>query len=362
VSQVDRRAEIARRYHEFAIDCRANGLPLYAALSDAVVERPELLDLTDGAARGQARPVLLLAAVQRLLFEAPEDPLIEWYPSLSGHALPEGDPVPDFLAFTAAHHDELASLIACRATQTNEVNRSVAVAACLRAATRGLRDAPIALVELGPSAGLNLRADTYAIDVGDGRLHQHASSPVVLATELRGPCRPEFDSPLPPIVDRVGLDLRPIDVTRDLDELLWLEACLWPEQAARVGRFRAAVEACREDPPRLVRGDLLDDLPAVLDGLAEGAHAVVFHSWVLTYVARDRRPGIWEILRHAAADRPLTWLAFEAAGVVPGLAEGEEPDGGGTTLLVRTTFRESEERSRVLARSHPHLNWLEWRC
>jgi hypothetical protein len=358
---LERRQEIARRYREFAIDCRANGLPLYAALSEAVVDSPELLDLTGLAARGQARPVLLLAAVQRLLFDAPDDPLRRWYPSLSGEPLPDGDPVPDFLAFAEAHGDELAALVGSRATQTNEVNRSVAVAACLRVATRDLPDTPVALVELGPSAGLNLRADTYAIDVGDDRLHQDSASPVVLGTEVCGPCRPDLDSPLPPIVDRVGLDLRPIDVTADVEELRWLEACLWPEQIVRVERFRAAVEVCRKDPPRLIRGDLLDDLPAVLDGLPTGAHAVVFHSWVLTYVARDRRPQLERILHHAAAARPLTWLALEAAGVVPGLAEGE-PQDGGTTLMVMTTFRDGQVQSRVLATCHPHLNWLEWRC
>jgi hypothetical protein len=293
-----------------------------------------------------------------MLFDAPDDPLARFYPSITGERVPPGDPAPDLAAFAREHAHTLGEMIATRATQTNEVNRSVAVAAGLRAAAADLPDTPLALVELGPSAGLNLLADTYAIDAGHGALHQRPASPVVLRTRLAGDGRPGLDAPLPPVVDRAGVDLHPIDVWTD-DEVRWLEACLWPEQTERLARFRAAVIEARAAPPRLVEGDLLDDLPALLDTLPPEAHAFVFHSWVLTYVARTRRPDLATILRAAAARRPVSWYSAEAPGVVPDLPAGVAEEGG-LTLLGLTTFRSTGEHSRVVGTCHPHLAWLDW--
>ena len=351
--------QVATRFREFAAECRRDGLPLYGALSDGAAGEAALLELLGRARPGQARPVLLLAAVQRLLFDHPDDPLATFYPSVTGQPVPAGDPVPAFLAFCAAHLDELRPMVEQRSTQTNEVNRSVAVAAALRTATADLATTPIALVELGPSAGLNLRADTYAVDFGDGIEHQATASPVRLRTRLVGAGRPDVDRALPPVVARVGLDLHPIAVATDDEELRWLEACLWPEQMDRLARFRAAVAAVQAEPPMLVRGDLLDDLADLLARLPSGAHAFVFHSWVLTYVARDRRPELAEILRAAAAERPLSWFSAEAAGVVPGIDWPPSEDLGLTVLGLRR-FRGAEDDVRLLGTSHPHLQWLDW--
>src|SRR4029450_7449682 len=107
---------------------------------------------------------------------------------------------------------------ATRSTQTNEVNRRIAFAAGVRAAVAGEGSgAPVALVELGASAGWTLRAARSALALGDALLHQVPDSPVRLACELVGPGRPDLDSPLPPVVARVGLDLDPVDVVVDED-------------------------------------------------------------------------------------------------------------------------------------------------
>ncbi len=350
--------QLAIRFREFAAACRQDGLPMYARLSDHAAGDPTVLGLAALALPGQARPVLLLAAVQRVLFDHPDHPLARFYPSISGRPAPKGDPVPAFTAFVHEHAAALAELTRSRSTQTNEVNRSVAVAAALRAAVSGCSDRPLALVELGPSAGLNLLADTYAIRIGT-ETHQQVDSPVRLATALVGEGRPDFDSALPPVVARVGLDLAPVDVRADHEAVRWLEACLWPEQRDRFERFRAAVRAAQASPPRLVQGDLLDDLPALLDSLPAGAHAMVFHTWVLTYVARDRRPQLAAILRGAAASRPVSWLSAEAPGVVAGLPKVGDA-WGGTTVLALTRFRAEGTRTELLGTCHPHLTWLRW--
>jgi hypothetical protein len=215
-------------------------------------------------------------------------------------------------------------------------------------------------VELGPSAGLNLRADTYAMDFCDGVHHQAPGSPVVLTCRpAGGGMPPDVDTGLPPVVARVGLDLHPIDVRADPDEVLWLEACLWPEQTQRLQRFRAAVEGARAAPPRLIQGDLLDDLPALLDGLPADAHAFVFHSWVLTYVARERRGRLGAIVAEASRSRPVSWFSAEAPGVVAGLDAPPSEDVG-LTVLGLVMARSGDVQRRILGTSHPHLAWIDW--
>ena len=89
---------------------------------------------------------------------------------------------------------------------------------------------------------------------------------------------------------RAGIDLSPVDVTDD-DAVRWLETMVWPEQEERRERLRRAVEIARADPPYLVRGDLLEALPALVDQAPPDATLVVFHSAVIAYLdARRPRP------------------------------------------------------------------------
>jgi hypothetical protein len=334
-------------------------LRMYRAIALGCVHSPEVLELLATARPGQQRPVLLFASVHYLLLGGADHELTQWYPSVSGRSPREGDPFPAFLDFCRRHHDELAGLVSVRSTQTNEVNRSVVWAASLRVATADLDTIPVILVELGPSAGLNLHADRYAIDVGDGRLHGNPTSSVHLTTQLRGADVPDLDRPLPPVVVRTGIDLDPVDL-RDEDAVRWLRACLWPEQIERAARFEAALAVTRADPPLVIRGDLVDDLPALLAGLPGDAHAVVFHSWVLPYVARARRPALGDVLEAAAAQRPVSWISFESEAVGPFVPP---PDAVILPSLVGlTTWRDGgrTRQSRLLGSAHPHVAWLEW--
>ncbi|PYC61748.1 hypothetical protein C7C45_33155, partial [Micromonospora arborensis] len=101
---------------------------------------------------------------------------------------------------------------------------------------------PIALLEVGASAGLNLYPDRYAYRYGD---HQVGSGEPVLecaASGLEPPVR------VPQVVWRAGLDLNPPDVT-DPDDVSWLDALIWPEHAHRRARPRAAAAGAAADPP-----------------------------------------------------------------------------------------------------------------
>lgn len=344
-------------------------LPLYGSIAGAASTDDEVADLLTAAAPGQARPVLLLAALHDLVLRRPDVAAAPWFAraaSSEGLSPAErSDAWVDVRATLLDHAEELRAVVASRSTQTNEVNRAAYVAVLLARAAADVPDRPVALVEPGCSAGLLLAVDRYSVELGGvpGRVPgvevADPRSSVRCAAPLVDGSAPAAGLRLPPVVDRVGLDRSPVALD-DVDEVRWLEACLWPDQPQRLERFRAAVALLRPDPPRLVAGDMVDDLPAVLASLVPDVHVVVLTSWALTYVRRDRRPLVAEALAALAADgRPVTWASAEPPGAVPGVPlDPDAPEGGETTLALRRWRSGAEEAPRVVGAAHPHAAWL----
>lgn len=214
--------------------------------------------------------------------------------------------------------DAIAAVMRVRRTQTNEPGRC----ACLLPLLARL-DGPLALIEVGASAGLCLLPDHYGYDWGRARLDPPggAKAPVF-------PCRVNARAPLPDrhpqIVWRAGLDLSPPDLS-DAADVAWLEALVWPEQTDRLARLRQAVAVARQAPPPVVAGDLTRDLGALLAETPTDARLVVMHSAVLTYVSdSDARADFARLMR----SRDLHWISNEAPGVFPSHAEGLTPRAG----------------------------------
>lgn len=352
--------DLAGRFRQFA--ATYPHLPLYSRLATAAADDPAAWSLLTSARPGQDRPVLWFAALHDLVLRSPSVPAAPWFASAPSLG-PDDDPWPDVRATVLAHAADLRSTIARRSTQTNEVNRSVYVAALLVAAARDVASpvspvSPVSLVELGASAGLLLGVDRYRVEVGPSVLGD-PSSPVTCAGDLRSgalEAGPAGGAELPPIVERVGLDAAPVSLA-DEDEVRWLEACLWPDQPERLERFRAAVALLRPDPPRVVAGDMVDDLPALLATTRPDTHLVVMSTWALTYVRRDRRPAIADALAAVAASgRPVSWITAEPPGAVPGV----DPSAldGETVLALRPWRHGTELPAQVVGVSHPHAPWL----
>ena len=379
-------ADVQRMFREFAA-----GFPelrLYVAICEGAATDDEVAALLTAARPGQARPVLLLAALHELVLRRPDLPAARWYPSVTGGPVPEGDPWPDVRRTALDHAEELRATVAVRATQTNEVNRAVHLAPLLAQAAADVPDSPVVLLELGASAGLLLGVDRYRIELVPAAggppvvLGDPASPAVCTGTEQRGASL--ADLRLPRVVGRVGLDLSPIEL-RDADEVRWLEACLWPDVAGRLERFRAAVALMAVDPPTMVAGDMVDDLEAVAHSAravaaassssgssspsgAGGApvHLVVFSSWALTYVARERRGEQADALAALAADgRPVSWLTAEPPGCAPGIPVPDEdpglpPTDASTVLGARRWRAGTELPPAAWGTCHPHGTSLSW--
>jgi hypothetical protein len=267
-------------YQDFAVREAQGASSAYEALSLMVSRDRDLIALLDTLPPAKRQPNLLFAVVR----------------FLGGPVL---DPA-EFRAFVVESWPRVAAEMLVRATQTNEIGRCAALLPVLAALPQ-----PLALLEVGTSAGLNLYPDRYAYRYGD---HHLGSAPPVLECALTGTAPPRSR---PTVVWRAGLDLNPLRVT-DPADTAWLEALIWPEHTHRRDRLRAAVEIAAASPPdHLVRGDLVDDLPVLAARAPAGATLVVFHTSVLYQVAPDRRAAFTTLVRSL----PARWLSVEAPPV-----------------------------------------------
>jgi hypothetical protein len=272
---------LAEQYTEFAAREARGVSPGYERLCTAIAADDELLALLGTLPVDKQQPNLLLGVVRFL-----------------------GGPVPDpagFRAWTLAHWPAIERQARTRATQTNEAGRCAVLLPVLAALPQ-----PLALLEVGAAAGLCLYPDRYAYRYGDYTLGTGAPVLDCAATGLVPPAA------LPRVVWRAGLDLNPLDVT-DPADVAWLDALIWPEHAHRRARLREAAAVAAADPPLLIRGDLVDDLPALAALAPAGATLVVLHTSVLYQVPPPRRTAFAELVRAL----PGHWVANEAADVLP---------------------------------------------
>lgn len=204
------------------------------------------------------------------------------------------------------HWDAVLGVILARATQTNEPARCGALLPVLSAIP-----GPIALIEVGASAGLCLIPDRYSyrFETDDGaRVELGARDAPTLHCRIVGA---EPPTRVPHIVWRAGIDLNPLDAA-DPEDAHWLELLVWPEHAERRERLRAALALVADDPVRIVAGDLVEGLPALAAEAPRDATLVVMHTAVLNYLPADRRRLAVEVIRATGA----RWISQEGIRVI----------------------------------------------
>lgn len=323
--------DIKRRYRQFA-DRECKGYSdIYYGLAHAVSENDEVLGFIAGMPVVQ--PNLFFASVQ--LLTGPD-------------SMPRTGS--ELRAFLKRRGHAVSELMRSRRTQTNEVGRCAVL-------LPALPSGPLALLEVGASAGLCLLLDQFYYELGSTPIGE-ASSPVHLRCATAGPI--PLSRAVPQIVWRRGLDINPINVHDD-EAIRWLLACVYPDQRERRRRLEAAVGMARARPPVVTAGDLVDDLPTVLAEVPNDAQLVVFHSAVLTYVRPDRRQAFAGVLADASKQRDIVWLSNEPPGVIREVAALAPPQSELRYLLARTLFTNGQRRDALLALAHPHgadLTWL----
>lgn len=306
---------VAQKLREQAEWCRKLGSPLYTTLLIQAAVDVEgggpCWQVLNGAETGSALALRFLGAVHRLVLEGKAPELAPYYPSMNGAGEVE-EVWPAFRRAVERYRTELPALVACP-VQTNEVARSCALAGgfLLVARETGL---PLRLLEIGASAGLNLRWDHFWYQAGMSEWGDPAA-PVRFENAF-SEGRPPFEVSAQ-VIERCGCDRNPLDPNLPGTELT-LRSYVWPDQVARHEKLRAALAIARRVPARLDKAHAAEWLALQLAGSTPGAVTVVFHSLVIPYLPVDERERVCELLREAGhratEDAPLAWLRMEAGG------------------------------------------------
>lgn len=210
------------------------------------------------------------------------------------------------------HWPDVEATVLNRSTQTNEAARCAALMMALDQIA-----GPIALLELGASAGLCLLPDLYRYEYVS-RHGSHILEPAVSALGPTVMCTLDAATApvsIPDIVWRRGIDLNTVNLDEPA-ERLWLETLVWPEHHERRERLGKAIAVARALKPQVDRGDLIELLPTVAAEAPADATLVVFHSAVLAYLGPDDRSHAAQMMKETRA----RVVSLEGIGVLPEVA------------------------------------------
>ncbi len=344
------RARLADHTRTQVASFRRLGSPFYADLYEPAVADVEaggpvwrLLEPVVDEPFGQALGMRLLGGVHRLVLEGHLPDLAQHFPSVGGDA-DAAACWPKLRQVVDERVTDLAPYLR-RAPQTNEPGRSAALTGgFLRIArSTGL---PLRVLELGSSAGLNLRFDRYWY--ADGDLGWGDPTSAVRFVDIWDGAVPDFDAECR-VHERRGCDLHPVDPTTE-DGRLTLLSYIWPDQRERFTLLRHALDVAGGFPVTVDEARAEVWLEQRLGEHRSGMATVVFHSVVWGFLNEPEQARVWELLDLAGAraskDAPLAWLRLEPT-VTTEHAE-----------LWCTTWPGADER--LIATSGFHLGRVNW--
>ncbi|WP_210443436.1 DUF2332 domain-containing protein [Nocardioides sp. SYSU D00065] len=314
--------DVIEVYRDFA-SYAADDSPCFEEWSLAMAEDPEVLEWLSTLPPVKRQPNLVLAAAR-------------W------HGAVAPGPYAGLRRVLIEREADVRATIMARATQTNEVGRLATLAPVM-----ALVEGPVALVEVGASAGLCLYPDRYDYAWPPAGALRGSGGPLLSATAT-GPL--PVPAAHPHVAWRGGVDLNPLDVA-DADATAWLENLVWPEQDERRERLRRALEVARREPPELRRGDLFEHLPGLLAEASRHGTPLVFHSAVVAYLEDDDRRRFHDLMSELVAAGRCRWIANEGPRVLPRVtADLRVPPGRFVTALDGVP----------VALSHGHGHAIDW--
>lgn len=324
----DARAAVFERYLRFARSEAPGRSALYAEWAAGVAKDHAVADILSHIPAIARQPPLVFAVTRML--GAPEAEYPQW------------------ADWVRAHAEQVIEESSRRRLQTNEPLRCAALVLALCDIP-----GPLALIELGASAGLCLYPDRYSYRyTGGGTLDPvEGSSPLVLNSEWSGEWNARWA--MPDIVWRTGIDLMPLDATNPEDRC-FLTALVWPGEEGRRERIIAALNLVAADPPNLLAADASDPdvLRALVAQAPTDATVVITTPGVLPYLRREAR----ERLLDTMAELNARWVSIDPPGLHdrwnPPLELPLDPHGGDGFVLARD--------GRPLARVDPLGESVQW--
>lgn len=315
----------AEKYRNFSSGEARGESACYEDWAAGVAGDPELIGLIDELPEPRRQPNLLFAAARYL-------------------GVPAG-PFAEFRAGVLAAWPDVREIMLTKRTQTNEPGRSAVMMPLLAALPQ-----PLALLEVGASAGLCLYPDKFSYQYGDTERIDPPDGPgaALLSCAIDAPV--PVPAALPQVVWRAGCDLNPLDVT-DAADMRWLQTLVWPEQEDRRQRLAAAIEVARSDPPHLVAGDLNDVVEDLAGQAPDDATLVIFHSSVMFYLDAAGRSAFTATVR----ELPGYWLSTEEPWVI-GFPDGSLPPSPDPSRNLAVLSQDG----RPVAYASSHGQYLHW--
>lgn len=321
--------------------------PLYSSLALRVADDREILRLVLHANTRPQRPHMLFAAVQYLLFSGVQDELVEFYPNFTTAPRPLEEAYPYFRAFCLQHADEIGRLVTAYGVQNNEVGRCADLLLAFDMIAKRGGDRPLAMLELGPSAGLNMLWDRYGYDYGVAGYVGDRTSPVQLHCEPRGGIMPPVPKAIPAVRWRMGIDLNPLDV-HDEAAVRWLRALIWPEHRERARRIEYAIAMAQQQPLPIVAGNAVDRLPEMLAQVPTETTLCIYHSFAMNQTPEPVRERIFAQIADFAMSRELFRVSEEWYA---GMHQAE---------LELFWYRDGEILREKLAECEGHGRWMKF--
>ncbi|MEB2299543.1 DUF2332 domain-containing protein [Lysinibacillus xylanilyticus] len=335
-------AKLSRQFRTFAKNECENSSPLYEHLANKIADDEELLKVATFIPQGQPVPNLLLAGVQYLLSSSKDD-LVHFYPSLTSSPKAINEVFPVFKTFVLSHSEELKTLFQEKLVQTNEIRRCSYLYPMMTEIYER-HQKPLAFIEIGASAGLQLGMDQYNYCYNQQLHINNSNNAFVLSSENQGQPLPTSITNAPVVCKRVGIDLNPIDIHNE-KELRWLQALIWPEHQERRLLLNQALPILKELDLQLIKGDAIKLIKDISSGINEDAMLVVYHTHVANQIPMELRLELMEQLKEISLERPLYHCynnLFDMQLHQDFIDQGEI------------------ESKRIMERPDGHARWFKW--
>jgi len=298
---------ISHRFCAFATsECKGSSL-LYERISLEIAADDDLLRLASHARQGQPAPNLFLGAVHYLLLKGKYHELRAYYGSIVNHPRDAVTAFPCFRDFCLQNEHEIIRILKNKLVQTNEVRRcSYLYPAFCYIYEKTKR--PLALIEIGTSAGLQLLWDKYGYSYNtDEEVFGEAGSELTLVAEMQGARPPIILKKSPPVSARIGMDLHINDIN-DPDDYLWLKSLIWPEHSERIANFERASRCLKKHSLELIEGDGVKLLTEVALRIPTDSVICAFHTHVANQIPNEDKYDLLERVKRLGEERDVFHL------------------------------------------------------
>jgi Uncharacterized protein conserved in bacteria len=344
--------ELAEQFRQW-YGHRQGHSPVYETIITELIEDEDLLGLVAEAGRRDYVHYLFMGAVHHMLLEGNPHELRRYYATTSPTPGPVDELFPYFRDFCFQHKTALLDAIARHQVQINEVRRCTALLPAFAWACRNATDVPLALIDVGAAAGLNLLLDRFFYDYGPAGTVGDPDSDLMLACEPRGSLLPPLPRQMVRIDWRVGIDRQPVDVA-DRHAVNWMIALVAPDDRKRLAVLKSALEIAKSVPPKVVPGTGCDMLPGILARVPRDLTVCVFHCFTTHHFTLGEMDRFNDILNEFGAVRDFHVISLEWEGGKPAPPE---------PVPLRIASFEHGRRSDVTL---AHVDWrggcewLEW--